>query len=83
MIFTQTKLQGAFIIDIERREDSRGFFARAFCQNEFTQHGLKPVSNMVKDSDGPPDFWASAYPPARIGTYPLSTFPADGEEFAP
>ena len=43
MIFTQTKLQGAFIIDIERREDSRGFFARAFCQNEFTQHGLKPV----------------------------------------
>ena len=31
MIFTETKLKGAFIIDIERREDSRGFFARAFC----------------------------------------------------
>lgn len=43
MIFTETRLKGAFIIDIERREDSRGFFARAFCQNEFMAHGLKPV----------------------------------------
>ncbi|HTW78158.1 MAG TPA: dTDP-4-dehydrorhamnose 3,5-epimerase [Terracidiphilus sp.] len=43
MIFTETKLKGAFIIDIERREDSRGFFARAFCQHEFEDHGLKPV----------------------------------------
>jgi dTDP-4-dehydrorhamnose 3,5-epimerase len=43
MIFTETKLKGAFIIDLERREDSRGFFARAFCQHEFAEHGLKPV----------------------------------------
>ncbi len=43
MIFTETHLKGAFIIDIERREDSRGFFARAFCQHEFEDHGLKPV----------------------------------------
>ena len=43
MIFTETKLKGAFTIDIERREDSRGFFARGFCQNEFKAHGLKPV----------------------------------------
>ena len=43
MIFTETRLKGAFIIDIERREDSRGFFARAFCQKEFEAHGLKPV----------------------------------------
>jgi dTDP-4-dehydrorhamnose 3,5-epimerase len=43
MIFTETKLKGAFIIDLERREDSRGFFARAFCQHEFADHGLKPV----------------------------------------
>jgi dTDP-4-dehydrorhamnose 3,5-epimerase len=42
MIFTETALKGAFIIDLERREDSRGFFARAFCQGEFEQHGLKP-----------------------------------------
>jgi dTDP-4-dehydrorhamnose 3,5-epimerase len=43
MIFTETKLKGAFIIDLERREDARGFFARAFCQHEFAAHGLKPV----------------------------------------
>ena len=42
MIFTATKLKGAFVIDLERREDARGFFARAFCQNEFKAHGLKP-----------------------------------------
>ena len=43
MIFTETKLKGAFIIDIEPREDERGFFTRAFCQREFAAHGLKPV----------------------------------------
>jgi len=43
MIFTETPLRGAFIIDLERREDERGFFARAFCQREFEQHGLKPI----------------------------------------
>ena len=43
MLFTETKLTGAFIIDLERREDDRGFFARAFCQNEFSDHDLKPV----------------------------------------
>lgn len=43
MIFTETKLKGAFIIDIQRHEDDRGFFARAFCQNEMEEHGLKPV----------------------------------------
>jgi dTDP-4-dehydrorhamnose 3,5-epimerase len=43
LIFTQTKLQGAFVIDLDRKEDSRGYFARAFCQHEFEAHGLKPV----------------------------------------
>jgi len=43
MIFTETELKGAFIIDIDRKEDSRGFFARAFCQKEFEAHGLKPI----------------------------------------
>lgn len=42
MLFTETKLKGAFIIDLEHREDNRGFFARTFCANEFEQHGLKP-----------------------------------------
>jgi len=43
MIFTETKLKGAYIIDAERHEDSRGFFARVFCQKEFAAHGLKPI----------------------------------------
>ena len=43
MIFRETKLAGAFVLELERREDKRGFFARAFCQNEFADHGLKPV----------------------------------------
>jgi len=43
MIFTETKLKGAFLIDLQRHEDSRGFFARTFCQHEFEAHFLKPV----------------------------------------
>src|SRR6266850_6454437 len=43
MQFTKTKLDGAYVIELERREDSRGFFARAFCQKEFATHGLKPL----------------------------------------
>jgi dTDP-4-dehydrorhamnose 3,5-epimerase len=43
VIFTETKLEGAFIIDLDRKEDNRGFFARAFCQHEFEDNGLKPV----------------------------------------
>ena len=43
MIFVQTELKGAFVIELERREDNRGFFARAFCQKEFEAHGLKPI----------------------------------------
>ncbi len=43
MIFTETTLQGAFIIDLDRKSDDRGYFARMFCGNEFEQHGLKPI----------------------------------------
>jgi dTDP-4-dehydrorhamnose 3,5-epimerase len=43
MTFTETRLQGAFVVDLEPRNDPRGFFARAFCQREFEAHGLKPV----------------------------------------
>ena len=42
MIFTETKLKGAFIIDLELRADDRGAFARTFCMKEFEDHGLKP-----------------------------------------
>lgn len=44
LIFTETHLKGAYILDIERREDNRGFFARTFCQKEFADNGLKPVT---------------------------------------
>lgn len=40
MIFTETDLGGAFLIDLERREDERGFFARAWCAREFSENGL-------------------------------------------
>lgn len=40
MQFTETKLKGAYIIDIERLEDERGFFARTWCQKEFHDHNL-------------------------------------------
>lgn len=43
MIFVETELKGAFVIELERREDNRGYFARAFCQKEFEAHGLKPL----------------------------------------
>ena len=42
MIFRETKLKGAFIIELERLEDERGFFARTWCQLEFEAHGLNP-----------------------------------------
>jgi len=42
MIFKETKLRGAFIIEIEPMEDERGFFARSFCAKEFEEHGLNP-----------------------------------------
>jgi dTDP-4-dehydrorhamnose 3,5-epimerase len=41
MIFVETPIAGAYVIEPERREDDRGFFARIFCRNEFAQHGLK------------------------------------------
>jgi dTDP-4-dehydrorhamnose 3,5-epimerase len=42
MLFTETKVRGAFLIDIERRQDERGYFARTFCQREFAALGLNP-----------------------------------------
>lgn len=42
MLFSETKLAGTFIIDFELHEDERGFFARAWCEEEFKEHGLNP-----------------------------------------
>ncbi len=42
MIFTETRLSGAYLIDLERKDDHRGFFARSWCRKEFEEHGLNP-----------------------------------------
>jgi dTDP-4-dehydrorhamnose 3,5-epimerase len=41
--FAPTPLAGAYVVELERLPDDRGFFARAFCQDEFRKHGLKPA----------------------------------------
>ncbi len=39
MIFTPAPLEGAYLIDVERHADERGFLARTFCEREFAEHG--------------------------------------------
>ncbi|MEM1169653.1 MAG: dTDP-4-dehydrorhamnose 3,5-epimerase [Cyanobacteria bacterium P01_H01_bin.35] len=46
MKFTETKLKGAYFIEPELIQDERGFFARSWCQKEFTEQGLNP--NLVQ-----------------------------------
>ena len=48
MIFTETKLKGAYIIELEKLEDERGFFARTWDQKLFEKYGLN--SNFVQSS---------------------------------
>ncbi|MGZ5334831.1 MAG: dTDP-4-dehydrorhamnose 3,5-epimerase [Solirubrobacterales bacterium] len=40
MIFSPARLDGAFLIDVERHEDERGFLARTFCEREFAEAGI-------------------------------------------
>jgi dTDP-4-dehydrorhamnose 3,5-epimerase len=40
MIFRETRLSGAYLIDLELHQDDRGFFARTWCRREFEDHGL-------------------------------------------
>jgi len=42
MIFKETKLKGAYVIELEPIRDERGYFARRFCQTEFKENGLNP-----------------------------------------
>ena len=42
LIFTETRLKGAYLIAPEPQKDNRGFFARAWCQREFEERGLNP-----------------------------------------
>jgi dTDP-4-dehydrorhamnose 3,5-epimerase len=48
MKFVETKLAGAYIVELEPRSDERGFFARSFCEEEFRAHGL--VGRMVQNN---------------------------------
>lgn len=50
MHFHETPLPGARIIELDKREDSRGFFARLFCKQEFLHHGLEPDIVQVNTS---------------------------------
>src|SRR5512145_2294771 len=40
MIFTELELKGAFLVEVKKIEDERGFFGRAWCASEFVEHGL-------------------------------------------
>ena len=41
MIFHSTKLEDAYIVELQKHQDSRGSFARAWCENEFRDHGVE------------------------------------------
>lgn len=45
----------------------------------YLKNGVKPVSNRVADSEGPPDFWASEYTVEKIGPYPAAPYPTARE----
>ena len=46
----------------------------------YLKRGVKPVRNVVEDSDGPPDFWASEYTAEKIGPYPAPAYPTENEK---
>jgi dTDP-4-dehydrorhamnose 3,5-epimerase len=46
MIFSETKLKGSYIIELEKIEDERGFFARSWDKKEFEKNGMN--SNLVQ-----------------------------------
>ncbi|MDH5675419.1 MAG: dTDP-4-dehydrorhamnose 3,5-epimerase [Myxococcales bacterium] len=50
MIFRETPLAGAYTIDLEKRGDDRGFFARVFCEREFGELGLTTHFVQVNNS---------------------------------
>jgi dTDP-4-dehydrorhamnose 3,5-epimerase len=50
MIFSETRLAGAYTVDIDRRKDDRGYFARTFCADEFSAHGLRPIVSQASVS---------------------------------
>lgn len=51
MKFEQTSLKGNFLINLEKKEDDRGFFARYFCEKEFSEHGLNTKWVQINNSE--------------------------------
>ncbi len=50
MVFIEAPLAGAFLLDLEKRGDERGFFARAYCEREFATHGLSTRFVQINNS---------------------------------
>jgi dTDP-4-dehydrorhamnose 3,5-epimerase len=50
MIFRETILKGAFLVEIKKLEDNRGFFGRAWCQQEFEENGLNGNIRQINTS---------------------------------
>ena len=50
MKFTETPLAGAYVIELEKRGDERGFFARYYCEREYAEHGLSTPFVQINNS---------------------------------
>jgi dTDP-4-dehydrorhamnose 3,5-epimerase len=48
--FLKTPLEGAYLIELDKRGDERGFFARLFCENEFEAAGLETRFVQINNS---------------------------------
>jgi dTDP-4-dehydrorhamnose 3,5-epimerase len=73
MLFEETRLPGAFIVELQPHADERGFFARSFCEREFTEHGLParfPQCNLSRNSRSGTmrgmHFQAASHPEAKL-----------------
>lgn len=73
MIFTETPLAGAFLIDPEMHQDERGFFARTWCKDEYARHGINTsivqcnISfNIAKDTLRGMHYQKSPYEEAKL-----------------
>jgi dTDP-4-dehydrorhamnose 3,5-epimerase len=50
VIFRETKLKGAYVIEVQKIGDARGFFGRSWCRREFGEHGL--TAEMMQSNIG-------------------------------
>jgi len=73
VIFNSTRLAGAYLIEINKLEDERGFFARTWCQREFEEHALNPrlvqcnlSFNMIKGTLRGMHYQAAPYQEAKL-----------------